>query len=50
MVNDGEYFYPDSMRDKIVDGESGADITKHTGPTDGTTPTTNVVLHTPDLW
>ena len=36
------------MRNKIVGGDSGADITKHTGSTSGTTPTTKVVPHTPD--
>ena len=29
--------YPDPMRDKDVDGESGADIAKYTGSTTGTT-------------
>ena len=37
MVNDGEYLYPDPMRDKVVDGESGTDIAKYTGSTTGTT-------------
>ena len=37
MVNDGKYLYPDLMRDKIVDGESGTDIAKYTGSTTGTT-------------
>ena len=40
--------YPDPMRDKIVDGESGADITEHTGSTSGTTPTIKAGLHTPE--
>jgi len=36
IVNDETYFYPDLMRGMIVDGDYGADITKYTGSTTGT--------------
>ena len=51
IVNDEHYYYPDLMRGMIVDGDMGADITKYTGSTTGTSRNNNVCSrYTPITW
>jgi len=51
VVNDEDYYYPDLMRGMIVDGDYGANITKYTGSTTGTSRNNEVCSqYTPITW
>jgi Delta carbonic anhydrase len=51
IVNDDSYYYPDLMRGMIVEGEMGAEVTKYTGSTTGSS-VNNVTCsqYTPITW
>lgn len=51
VVNDEDYYYPNLMRGMIVDGDYGANITKYTGSTTGTSRNNEVCSqYTPITW
>jgi len=51
IVNDEDYYYPDLMWGMIVDGDYGAEITKYTGSTTGTTRSNTICSkYTPITW
>jgi len=51
IVNDEAYYYPDLFHGMIVDGEYGAEVTKYTGSTTGTSRNNKVCSqYTPITW
>ena len=51
VVNDEEYYYPDLMKGMIVSGDYGAEVTKYTGSTTGTTRDNDTCSsYTPITW
>lgn len=51
VVNDESYYYPNLMRGMIIEGEYGAEITKYTGSTTGTSrDNTLCSKYTPITW
>jgi len=51
IVNDENYYHPNLIRGMLVDGDYGADITKYTGSTTGTTRSNEICSkYTPITW